>query len=69
MSLELGLLNPPINYKSTTGWVSLNLEALHGIARETAEFVQTCFNREKAVGVLIDNGTMTNQDQIDGAFS
>jgi len=68
IAIEQGMIALPINFKSPRGWVQMDEQTIKGVARETTLFIQKCFNTESDISELIDQGSITTQDQIDEAF-
>ncbi|MBI1261269.1 MAG: DUF4376 domain-containing protein [Rhizobiales bacterium] len=54
-----------IRWKTRTGTVNLNAEAITSIADIVANHVQDCFDLEANTVALIDNHTITTFDEID----
>ena len=48
-----------LDWKADSGWVSLDLASMTGIAQAVLAHVQSCFAAEKAVIAAIDAGTVT----------
>jgi hypothetical protein len=67
-SIDLNIVQAPINWKAATGFVQLDRAAFVGIATEVAAFVQTTFDKEADIGTKIDDGTITTKAQVDNFF-
>jgi hypothetical protein len=68
-SIDLGLVQSPINWKTPSGFVQLDRAALVGIAGEIAIFVQTTFDKESELDAKIESGEITDKVQIENAFA
>lgn len=67
-SIDLNIVQAPINWKASTGFVQLDRAAFVGIATEVATFVQATFDKEADAGTKIGDGTFTTKAQIDDFF-
>ncbi len=54
-----------VEFKATSGWVTLSAAQVTTIALAVAVHVQQCFAAERAVDDGIADGTITTRDQID----
>lgn len=68
-SIDLGLIQPPINWKAASGFIELDRATLVAISSEVATFVQSTFDKESEVDGMIAAGTITVRAQIDAAFA
>jgi hypothetical protein len=67
-SIDLGLIEEPVNWKAKSGFVPLTRADLIAVGRAVAQHVQRAFNAEMAVMAQIDAGTIENHEQVDAAF-
>jgi hypothetical protein len=58
-----------IDFKTATGWVTVDASMLQTIAIAVGRWVQACYSANKAVDAQIAAGTITTTDQIDAAFA
>ncbi|ARQ95332.1 hypothetical protein [Bradyrhizobium phage BDU-MI-1] len=68
-SIDLGVVQEPIVWKATGGFVELNRAALVGIATETVAFVQMTFDKEAEVSARIDSGELVKKVDVATAFA
>lgn len=68
-SIDLGIIQGPINWKAPSGFTHLDRAALIAISTEVAAFVQATFDKEAEVDSKIDDGTFTTKAEIDAAFA
>jgi hypothetical protein len=68
-SIDLGIVQAPVNFKTQQGFVSLDRAAFMAIASEVAAHVQSTFDKEDEVDAQIEAGTITTKAEIDAAFS
>ncbi|WP_316196565.1 DUF4376 domain-containing protein [Bradyrhizobium sp. SZCCHNS3053] len=68
-SIDLGIVEQPINWKGASGFVALDRAALLAISKETAAFVQSLFDKEAVIDDQIENGTITVVQQIIDALA
>ena len=55
-----------LNFKTTSGFVTIDLAAMTAISQAVAAYVQACFTAEEALLAAIDEGTVTTAAQING---
>lgn len=67
-SIDLGLVTPPINYKSPAGFVQLDRSSLVAIGTEVAAHVQSVFDAEMSAIAAIENGTLTTFAEIEAVI-
>jgi hypothetical protein len=68
-SIDLGIVQAPINFKTPSGFHSLDRASFVAISREIAGHVQASFDLEETVLSQIDAGTITTTAQIDATFA
>lgn len=68
LSIDLGLISQPVNWKSSSGFVLLTRADLITVGTAVAQHVQRSFNAEMAVVMQIDAGTVTTATEVDAAF-
>lgn len=64
-SIDLGLVQEPITYKSPAGFVQLDRAALIAVGTEIAAHVQNVFNAENEIAGQIASGAVKTTEQID----
>ncbi len=67
-SIDLGMIDEPVNWKASTGFVPLSRDDLLLIGRAVARHVQRSFDAEMAVVEQINVGTLATPAEIDAAF-
>jgi len=67
LAFQTGALTGSIDWKSSSGWLTLDQAAVTGIATPVAAHVQAAFSAEKAVSEAIDAGTITTRADVDAA--
>jgi hypothetical protein len=67
-SIDLNIVQAPINWKASTGFVQLDRASFVAIATEVAAFVQTTFDKEAEADDKIKDGVFTTKAQIDDFF-
>jgi len=68
-SIDLGIVQAPINWKTPSGFQPLDRASLMAISKEVVAFVQAAFDRESEVDAKIADGTITTKAEIDAAFA
>ena len=68
-SIDLGIVQAPVNFKTGNGFVPLDRAAFVAIATEIAAHVQSTFDKEGQIDAKINDGTITTKAEIDAAFS
>lgn len=68
-SIDLGIVQAPINWKTPGGFTSLDRAAFIAISTEVAAFVQATFDTEAEIDGQIADGTITTKSEIDAAFA
>lgn len=58
-----------VDFKATSGWVTLTAATVTAIALAVAAHVQACFAAEKTVDAAIDAGTITTTAEVDAAMA
>jgi hypothetical protein len=67
-SIDLGIIQAPVNFKTPNGFASLDRAAFVGIATELAAHVQSTFDKEGVVDGKINDGTITTKAGVDAAL-
>lgn len=68
-SIDLGLIEEPVNWKAASGFVALTRADLIAVGRVVAQHVQHSFNVEMVVLAQFEAGALTTKAQVDGAFA
>jgi hypothetical protein len=68
-SIDLGIVNEPVNFKSPSGFVRLSRPQFVTFAKEMAAHVQASFNVEETVINAIKSGAITTASEIDEIFN
>jgi len=67
-SIDLNIVQAPINWKESTGFVQLDRASFVAIATEVAAFVQATFDKEAEADSKIKDGTFTTKAEVDAFF-
>jgi len=67
LAFQAGALTGSIDWKTSSGWVSLDQASVTALASAVAMHVQAAFSVEKSVSDAIDAETITTIDQINAA--
>lgn len=57
----------PVEFKASSGWITIDAATIQGIALAVGRHVRACFAAERLVSAAIDAGTITTPEQIDAA--
>jgi len=68
-SIDLGIVQAPVNFKTANGFVPLDRAAFVGIATAIVGHVQSTFDKEGLVDIQINDGTITTKAEVDAAFT
>lgn len=55
-----------VRWKTPTGFIELDAQAIIGIATTMRQHVQSCFDREEELVTAVDNGTFTEEMLVQG---
>ena len=61
--LNSGLMS--VEFKATSGWITLSADQVKAVALAIGAHVQACFSMEKLISDKISAGAITTTDQID----
>lgn len=68
-SIDLGLIDEPVNWKAKGGFVPLFRPDLIIVGRAVAQHVQRSFNAEMAVMDQIEAGAVATHEEVEAAFT